>query len=275
MTLRLAVAQLSPEPAAVSRNLAAAREAVAAAADRDADLLLLPELWDAGYFAFDAYGRIAESVAGDRLTGLAERAADADLALLAGTVVEDLAASAADGIDTPEPTGLANTAVLFDADGRRRAIYRKHHLFGYESAEAELLEPGQRLETATVGEFTVGIATCYDLRFPEQFRALTDRGADLLCVPSAWPYPRVEHWRTLTEARAVENLSFLAAANGVGEQGDAELAGRSVVYDPWGTTLAAASTEPTVLTADLEPDRVTAVREEFDTLSDRRVYDTT
>jgi predicted amidohydrolase len=272
VTLRLAVAQLSPEPAAPERNLRVAREAVTAAAERDADLLVLPELWDAGYFAFDAYDRVAASVAGDRLTGLAARAADADLALLAGTVVEDLAASAADGVDTPADTGLANTAVLFDADGDRLAVYRKHHLFGYESAEARLLEPGQALPTATVGGFTVGIATCYDLRFPEQFRALTDDGADLFCVPGAWPYPRVEHWRTLTEARAVENVAYLAAANGVGQQGDAELAGRSVVYDPWGTTVAAASTESTVFTAELEPDRVTEVREEFGALSDRRRY---
>ncbi len=270
--MRLALAQLSPAAGAVERNRRRAREAVETAADRGVDLLALPELWDVGYFAFDAYERAAESVAGETLSELATLADEHDLALVAGTVVEGLAASAADGIDTPAEEGLANTAVVFDADGQRRATYRKHHLFGYESAEAQLLEPGEALPTAEIGGFTLGVTTCYDLRFPEQFRAMTDRGVTLVVVPSAWPYPRVEHWQTLPRSRAVENLAYVAAVNGVGTVADGDLLGRSTVYDPWGTTVAAAATEPTLITAEIDPERVTTVREEFTALDDRRSY---
>ncbi|ESP87858.1 carbon-nitrogen family hydrolase [Candidatus Halobonum tyrrellensis] len=268
--MRLALAQLAIEEASPRTNTERALDAVEAAADRGADLLALPELWNVGYFAFEAYAREAEPLTGPTLSELADAAADRDLALLAGSVVEDLAASAEAGLATPADEGLANTAVLFDADGDRRAVYRKHHLFGYESAEVRLLTPGEALPVVEVAGFDVGVTTCYDLRFPEQFRALTDRGATLLLVPSAWPYPRVEHWRTLARARAIENLTYLGAVNGTGAFDDAELLGRSAVYDPWGTTLASAGDEPALVTADLDPARVEEVREEFPALADRR-----
>ncbi|MEZ3114934.1 nitrilase-related carbon-nitrogen hydrolase [Halobaculum sp. MBLA0147] len=270
--MRLALAQLTPTAGALDRNTERAREAVATAADRGADLVVLPELWDVGYFAFDSYERAAEGLDGDRLAAIRETAADEAIAVVAGTVVEDLAASAATGEETPADEGLANTAVVFDADGERRLVYRKHHLFGYDSAETRLLEPGERLPTTTLCGFELAVTTCYDLRFPEQFRALADRGATLVAVPSAWPYPRVEHWRTLPEARAVENLWYVAAANGVGAVGDERLVGRSTVYDPWGTTVVGAGTETGVVTAEVDPERVETVREEFGALGDRRPY---
>ena len=268
--MRLALAQLEVEEASPRANRERALDAVDAAAERDADLLALPELWNVGYFAFEAYAREAEPLTGPTLEALSDAAADRGMALLAGSIVEDLAASAAAGVDVPADEGFANTAVVFDADGDRRAVYRKRHLFGYESAEARLLTPGEGLPVVDLGGFGVGVTTCYDLRFPEQFRALCDRGATLVLVPSAWPYPRVEHWRTLAKARAIENLAYLGAVNGTGTFGDDELLGRSAVYDPWGTTLASAGDDPALVTADLDPDRVDEVRAEFPALADRR-----
>jgi predicted amidohydrolase len=163
--------------------------------------------------------------------------------------------------------------VFYDREGRRRSVYRKHHLFGYESAETRLLTPGESLSTVDFEGFTVGMSTCYDLRFPELYRRLADRGATLVCVPSAWPYPRVDHWRTLARARAIENLTYVAAANGAATFEDATLLGRSTVYDPWGTTLASAGDEATLVVADLDPDRIETVREEFPSLRDRREWD--
>jgi len=250
----------------VDRALGRVREAAAAGAD----LVVLPELFDVGYFAFDAYERAAESLAGDRLSRFAAAAADGDVAVLAGTVVEDLEASAADGLAVPAESGLANAAVLFDADGDRRLVYRKRHLFGYGSAETDRMVPGEGIPTAMVAGVTVGVATCYDLRFPEQFRAMVDRGVECVLVPSAWPYPRVEHWRTLGRARAIENLTYLAAVNGTGAfDGDA-LCGRSAVYDPWGTALASLGEDPDVVAATVDADRVAEVRAEFPALRDRR-----
>ena len=184
--------------------------------------------------------------------------------------MEDLAASREAGFETPVPEGLANTSVLFDSSGTRRTVYRKRHLFGYGSAESELLVPGESTATAEVGDHVVGVTTCYDLRFPEQYRRLVDAGVTLVLVPSAWPYPRVEHWRLLPRARAVENLTYVAAVNGVGAFEDAELLGRSAVYDPWGATLASAGDHPATVTADVGRERVDAVRDEFPALEDRR-----
>ena len=270
--MKLALAQIEVRAADRDSNLERALAAVDRAAERGADLVVLPELWNVGYFAFDAYERGAEPLSGPTLARVAEAAADHGVALLAGSVVEDLAASAADGASVPAEEGLANTAVLFDEEGERRAVYRKHHLFGYQSAETRLLTPGESLPVVDLLGFRVAVTTCYDLRFPEQFRRLAAEGADLVLVPSAWPYPRVEHWRTLPRARAIENLSYVATANGSGRFEEAELVGRSAVYDPWGTTVASAGDEPALVTADLDPERVAAVREEFPALDDRRDY---
>ena len=270
MTLTLALAQLQIEGGATKHNRTRALDAIAEAADRDADLVVLPEIFNVGYFAFDSYDRVAQGLDGERLAHVAAAADEHGIAVLAGSVVEDLTASREAGFETPVPEGLANTSVLFDSSGTRRAVYRKRHLFGYGSAESELLVPGESTATAEVGDHVVGVTTCYDLRFPEQYRRLVDAGVTLVLVPSAWPYPRVEHWRLLPRARAVENLAYVAAVNGVGAFEDAELLGRSAVYDPWGTTLASAGDHPATVTANVDRERVDAVRDEFPALEDRR-----
>ena len=268
--MKLVGVQSAIAPDAVEENVDRALGRVREAAAAGADLVVLPELFDVGYFAFDAYERAAESLAGDRLSRFAAAAAGGDIAVLAGTVVEDLEASAADGLAVPAESGLANAAVLFDADGDRRLVYRKRHLFGYGSAETDRMVPGEGIPTATVAGVTVGVATCYDLRFPEQFRAMVDRGVECVLVPSAWPYPRVEHWRTLGRARAIENLTYLAAVNGTGAFDGDTLCGRSAVYDPWGTALASLGEDPDVVAATVDADRVAEVRAEFPALRDRR-----
>jgi predicted amidohydrolase len=264
--MRLALAQIAVEPAAVDANVDRAVAAIERAAADGADLVALPEMFAVGYFAFDSYARSAQPLDGEILTRLRETARAESVAVLAGTIVEDLSATD----DGPAAEGLANTAVLFDADGRQLLTYRKHHLFGYGSAETELLVAGERLETAEVGGFTVGVTTCYDLRFPELYRRLAEQGTTLTLVPSAWPYPRVEHWETLSRSRAIENLSYVATVNGSGAFDETTLLGRSTVYDPWGTTLASSDDDPAVVTADVDPGVVERRREEFPAWRDRR-----
>lgn len=268
--MKLACVQLDVEGGAISANVDRALDRIREASAAGADLVVLPELFDVGYFAFDAYERAAESVRGERLARFADVAAAESIVLLAGTVVEDLGASAADGVDVPATEGLANTAVLFDATGERRLVYRKHHLFGYGSEETERMVPGDRVPVVEVAGVRVGVTTCYDLRFPTLYRELVDDGVECVLVPSAWPYPRVEHWRTLGRARAIENLAYVATVNGSGQFGDDALCGRTSVYDPWGTTLASAGDEPTTVTAEIDPDRVSEIRTEFPALHDRR-----
>jgi predicted amidohydrolase len=265
--VKLALAQLAIEGGDVEGNVERAVDAVSRAADDGADLVVLPEIFNIGYFAFDRYERAAEPLAGETFGRLADAAAEHGVGLLAGSIVEDLAVTDA---PTPADSGLANTQALFDRDGQRLAVYRKHHLFGYESAEAELLVPGESLGVAEFEGFTVGMTTCYDLRFPELYRDIAEAGATLVLVPSAWPYPRVEHWQLLPRARAVENQLYVATCNGSGAFEDAELCGRSTVYDPWGTLLASSDDDPTTVTVEVDPARVAAVREEFPAWHDRR-----
>ncbi|EMA49493.1 carbon-nitrogen family hydrolase [Halococcus thailandensis] len=274
--MRLACCQHDIEPGAIEANVERALAAIATAADDGADLVCLPEIFSVGYFAFDEYERAAESLAGPTLARIADAARTHDVGVLAGSIVEELAASARDGFETPSESGLANTSVFFDRNGERRAVYRKHHLFGYESREAELLVPGDSLGLAAFDGFTIGTTTCYDLRFPELYREFVAAGATLILVPSAWPYPRVDHWQLLPRARAIENQLFVAACNGSGVFGETALCGRSAIYDPWGEISAQAGAgehaadEPTIVTADIDPERVTSVREEFPALRDRR-----
>lgn len=267
-SLTIALAQLHVDAGEVDANVDRALATVSRAADCGADLVALPELFNVGYFAFDRYARNAEPLGGETFTRLRDAAADHGIAVLAGSIVEDLAAT--ESVETPATGGLSNTAALFDADGERRLVYRKHHLFGYDSAESDLLVPGETLETATIGGMTVGVTTCYDLRFPELYRRLVDAGVELILVPSAWPYPRIEHWQTLSRARAIENQAYVATINGSGEFEEATLLGRSSVYDPWGISLASSGDEPALITAEIDPRTVADVRDEFPALRDRR-----
>jgi predicted amidohydrolase len=268
--VHLALAQIEIEPGDVEGNVGRAVKKIGDAAAAGADCVALPEIFDVGYFAFDAYARNARPIGGDTHRRIRATAIEHDVAVLAGTVVEDLEESAAAGETVPAPEGLANTAVLFDGDGEQRLVYRKRHLFGYDSAESTLLTPGERLETTELGGHVIAVTTCYDLRFPELYRRLLDLDVTMVLVPSAWPYPRVEHWKLLPRARAVENLMYVAAVNGSASFEDASLVGRSAVYDPWGTPIAASDDAPTVVHAACPPDRVSSVREEFPALEDRR-----
>jgi predicted amidohydrolase len=134
-----------------------------------------------------------------------------------------------------------------------------------------VLTAGTDIVTADLDGTTVALATCYDLRFPELFRAFVDRGAELFLVPAAWPTPRIAHWSLLARARAVEDQAFVIALNGCGDQGAARLGGRSVLVDPWGVARAEAGEDEQVLTADLDLAEVAKVRADFPVLPDRRL----
>ncbi|UTF53283.1 carbon-nitrogen family hydrolase [Natronosalvus rutilus] len=267
--ISLALAQLAVEAGDLEGNRDRAVDAIERAAARGADLVALPELFTVGYFEFDLYARSAEPLEGETLGRLRDAAIENDVAVLTGSFVEDLAAT--DSVETPADEGYANTTALLSASGNLELVYRKHHLFGYESAETELLVPGEAIETATVCGLTVGVSTCYDLRFPELYRRLVDQGVELILVPSAWPYPRLEHWQTLSRARAIENQCYVATINGSGSFEEASLLGRSTVYDPWGTVLASSGDDPALVMADVDAGTVSEVRSRFPALRDRRL----
>ncbi len=223
-----------------------------------ADLVLLPETWNTGYFAFDRYHEEAETLDGPTVTAAAEQARSLGCWVHAGSFVE----RSTDGTYT-------NTSVLLDRDGRTAATYRKIHLFGFGSDETKVLTPGTEVVTASTDFGHVGLATCYDLRFPELFRRMVDQGAEFFLVCSAWPYPRLEHWLLLNRVRALENEAFLISSNCVGVTQGKQFCGHSQVVDPWGTPVAAAGDEEAVIWTEIEPAMVARVREVFPPLRDR------
>lgn len=223
-----------------------------------ADLIVLPELWGVGYFAFDRYAEEAESLGGRTVQDAASLARELGTYIHVGSMVEKT-----------DDGGFRNTAVLLDRSGEVVHSYSKVHVFGYESEEAKLLRPGQHLEVAATEFGLVASTTCYDLRFPELWRQIVDLGARIVIVPAAWPAARREHWRLFTSARAVEEQVLMVACNAVGRQGETELGGFSRVVDPWGEVLVEAGTEEGVTLCDVDPDVVQTVRERFPVLGDR------
>ncbi len=193
------------------------------------------------------------------LTALAQAAKDAGVLLHGGSILER------DG------DKLYNTAVLIGAEGDVRATYRKIHRFGFDAGEAVLLAAGDEFLTLRGGPLPMGIATCYDLRFPELFRKLTEAGAGMFVVCASWPARRREHWTLLARARAVENLAFVVAAGACGTQAGVEQAGHSLVVDPWGEVLAEAGDGPQVLDVEIDAAKVEQIRADFPALRDRRL----
>ncbi|MCX5606937.1 carbon-nitrogen family hydrolase [Streptomyces sp. NBC_00047] len=222
------------------------------------DLVVLPELWTVGAFAYEQFETEAEPLDGPTYAAMSEAARDAAVWLHAGSVVE----RAGDG-------SLYNTTLVLSPEGELAATYRKIHRFGFDQGEAVLMAAGDSLTTVELPEQTLGIATCYDLRFPELFRGLVDAGATTMVVAAGWPARRRSHWTLLSRARAVEDQSYVLACGLAGTHAGVEQAGHSLVVDPWGEVLAEAGPGEDVLTVDLDPDKVTDTRAQFPALKDR------
>jgi predicted amidohydrolase len=251
--LQLRVDDSEPASTRIARVLDLVR------AQAGADLVVLPELWVPGAFGYSGYEASATALPGEMIDALSLVAREIGAHVLAGTVIE----RARDV--------LHNTAVLIGPVGDIVHTYRKVHLFGFDHGEATFLTAGDIVSTYALPEFTtLGMTTCYDLRFPELYRLLLDEGAQLIVVPAGWPAARLDHWLLLLRARAVENQLFVIGCNQVGQQEGVELAGHSAVVDPWGRIIAEAGTDEEVLTVDLDLALVGKIRDEFPVLRDRR-----
>ena len=243
---------------------------------RGHDLVVLPELWAAGGFAYRDWRERAETTNGPVAQAMSEAAREAGVTLHAGSIVETTSGAAVgrDGKD------LWNTSLVFGPDGALAATYRKIHRFGFGTGEPRLMEAGEDLVMMDLpdgggggGTVRAGLSTCYDLRFPELYRAQLDLGAKLFVIPAAWPRPRVQHWTLLAHARAIENQCVVIACNTAGTHSGHEMGGHSQVVSPTGEALAMAGTGEEVLSVDIDMNAVDAWRESFPVLDDRRIPD--
>lgn len=262
--MRAAVVQLNSTNEK-ARNLGAAERLVRAAAADGAELVALPEKWNL-LAAGEELVAGAEALDGPSLSAARGWARELGIHLLAGSVSER------------GPEGKAfNTSILIGPDGEDLATYRKIHMFdvdvgGVAYRESAHEEPGEEIVTAPLGDTTVGLSVCYDLRFPELFRILAVRGARLLTIPSAFTLATGrDHWEVLLRARAIENQAFVLAPNQVGEAPPHFSSyGRSTIVDPWGVVLATAPDEECFVAAELDLAAQERVRESLPSLANRR-----
>ena len=233
------------------------------------DLVVLPELWAPGGFAYRDWDERAEPVDGPTSEAMADAARDAGVMLHAGSIVE----RPGDGETGPEGRGLWNTSLVFTADGELAATYRKIHRFGFGSGEPKLMDAGEDIVLVDLpgGQGRAGLSTCYDLRVPELYRRQLDAGATAFLVPAAWPMARVRHWTLLAHARAVEDQCVVIACNTAGTHAGVEMGGHSQVVMPTGEAVAMAGSGEQVLSVDVDLDAVAEYREAFPVLADRRL----
>lgn len=236
-------------------------------AEAGADLVVLPELWSAGGFSYRDWPDRSQDVRGPVVAALAAAARDAGLWLHGGSIAEHPAS----GETGPEGKSLWNTSVLLGPDGSLAATYRKIHRFGFAGGEPKLMEAGDEVVVADAAGVRMGLSTCYDLRFPELYREQVDRGATAFVIPAAWPQARVEAWRLLLRARAIEDQCLVVGCNTAGTHAGTPMGGHSAVVAATGEVLAEAGSDEEVLRVDVDPASVAEFRDAFPVLADRRL----
>ncbi|MGZ4274345.1 MAG: carbon-nitrogen hydrolase family protein, partial [Solirubrobacteraceae bacterium] len=249
------------------RNLETADRLVRDAAGRGAELVVLPEKWTVlGTREHMAAG--AQTLEGEAISWARRTAAELGIDLVAGSLYEHVE-DAEKGF---------NTSVHVGPDGEIQSVYRKIHLFDVEVdgavyAESSTEDPGDEIVvTELAGGLKLGMSVCYDLRFPELYRILALRGAELITVPAAFTLPTTrDHWEVLVRARAIENQCFVIAPNQIGNHpGGLRSGGRSLIVDPWGLVLAGAPDAETAIVADLDPENLRDIRRRLPSVARRR-----
>jgi predicted amidohydrolase len=248
-------------------NLATADRLVRQAAANGAELVVLPEKWSVLGTA-EQMAAAAQPLDGSCIEWARSVARELGIDLLAGSIVERVAGQ----------EKSANTSVHVGPDGEIRAVYRKIHMFDVEVdgvlyAESREEEPGTEVVVSELANgVSLGMSVCYDIRFPELYRILAVRGAEVIAVPSAFTLATTrDHWEVLVRARAIENQCFVIAANQIGAHPPGNRSGgRSLIVDPWGLVLATAPDEETAIVAELDFENLGDIRARLPVLAHRR-----
>lgn len=260
MIRRVAAVQMHPSTD-IGDNLGRAISLVENARVDHVDLVALPEKFT--YCGPEGgVGSAATEVPGPIVSELSRAAADAGVFLLAGSIIES----------SPKDRKIYNTSLLFDRKGQLIGKYRKIHLFdafarsgSLVAHESALYACGDQVEVVRTEDFIIGMSICYDVRWPKLYWDMTDLGATMFTIPSAFRlHTGRDHWVPLLRARAIENQAYVIAPNVCGYYGTGkERFGRSIIVDPWGIVLAQAVDEECIIVADVRPERVSEVRTEI------------
>jgi predicted amidohydrolase len=261
----VAAIQMSSTPEK-AENFALAERLIRDAVTAGAELVALPELWSC-HGLDEVYRENAEPIPGPTTGFLGELARELKVWVLSGSILEG----------EPGAERLFNTSTFFDPSGELDATYRKIHLFDVKASdrvylESNLIAPGCEIVTTKAGVATLGLSVCYDLRFPELYRLLTLKGAEILAVPAAFTLQTgKDHWELLLRARAVENQAYVLAPAQWGQKADGRWTyGRSMIVDPWGTVLAQCPDRDGHAFATLDLGYLDLLRTDFPALANRR-----
>lgn len=225
-------------------------------AEKKPDILLLPELWDTSY-DLKRLDEIADNNGEQAHKFLSQLAKENQIYVVGGSIAER------------KDEAVYNTTFVYDHTGGRVGTYSKAHLFRLMNEE-KYLAAGEHAGIYTIEDQMVGSVICYDIRFPEWIRTYALKGCKVLFVPAQWPKPRLNHWRQLLIARAIENQMYVIACNRVGEEGKSEFFGHSMVIDPWGEVIAEGTEEEAIIHAEIDFDLVDEVRGRIPVFHDRR-----
>ena len=268
---KIAVIQMVSS-ADVEENLKHASSLLTEAADQGAELVLLPE-----YFPLlsdnetDKLNYQEEFGAGPLQDFLATQARAHQFWLIGGTIP----------LKSSQPERILNSCLLFDPAGKCTARYDKLHLFDVHIDgkgngsynESDTIAPGHNITVAHTPFGNIGMSVCYDLRFPELYRKMSEQGMDLITVPAAFTHSTGKrHWEVLLKSRAVENLCFVIAANQGGRHSRRRASwGHSMIIDPWGDILCSLDTGPGVACTDIRLERIKELRQSFPVLQHRKM----
>jgi omega-amidase len=220
------------------------------------ELVVLPELWTTGY-DLTRLNKIADTGAARAKAFLSEAAKKYGMHIVGGSVANDTG------------NGVKNTMIIVDKQGNIVHEYSKLHLFRLMNEEKYLAAGDTDGLFELDGEKMAGFI-CYDIRFPEWFRKHVLNGARVLFIPAEWPLARVDHWRTLLIARAIENQAYVVACNRAGSDPDNQFAGHSIIVGPWGEVHAEAGEEEEMLVGEIDFDTIEEIRSRIPVFEDRR-----
>lgn len=261
MKLTVSIAQIRVKRSDPEANLKAGEKLVAEAARRKSDIICFPEMWTTG-FDWAVSDRLARE-SGKTFERIAEMARRYKIWINGSMLALD------------EEKKPSNTSVLFDPQGRQAGTYRKIHLFGVIHEDRHIAA-GNSLCIVDAPWGLSALTICYDIRFPELFRAYAVKGAKIVLSPMAFPYPKLEHWKVLVRARAIEDQMYVVGVNQVGSEDltpgvKVTYCGASAIIDPWGRTVVEASEDrEELLTAEIDMDMVDDIRGKMGVLKDRR-----
>lgn len=257
--MKIAAAQIACALGDVDANLRKIRDFSELAKEGGAELVVFPEMADTGYSmpVIQAHATPWSEGAVPKLQ----------------TIAKSLSIAIICGVSEREGDSIYNSQVFIDANGAISGSYRKTHLFtGTLIGEDKCFSPGHELTSVPFGGFRLGLSICYDLRFPEVYRKLAiEQASNVFIISSAWPFPRVEHFRILCAARAIENQSYVIVSNRVGTDEGVTCCGSSAIIDPYGVTVANASTDREELVqGELSEAVITSVRNKMAVFDQRR-----